>query len=485
MNTSKAKDKMISHCFLDGLLFTHKFYTTGVPSWTWIYKYHFAPPLTVIERFIDTHIPSINDNGQMNLLYNLTIDYNENKQLLPPEIISLRKKDKYLKRLLNTKRVKSLNQRYSFEIPVYERIIESLRFEFSTIVSKYPYLVQPEEPIVIEKQEFSEICVKQDEPMIFQDKNSNNQISSASAMTISNTATNNPELNFSSVPNAISFESTHSSSDTKQIYYQNTATKRRKTTKSKSTKYHQYDQQKRSKQTIYRPKIKRIINNYNTYQPRTRTTTNYDNGYKQQNVHNYSYSNNCSCSSNNYGYTSNNNGYASNYYGCASKNYGYASNYYCCASKNYGYASNYYGYASYNYDYDESFSLCTCLYHIFCILLSMTLIIGFIFLYNDQDLVPAKLISVLLFSVRVFMLHSDEYDDDCCCNFLKSLLTITHIIICFLLFLGSDDFSLYYLGLLILWRFFKSKQLILALIILSFMGDLSLSMTLEFCGSFF
>lgn len=52
--SSSVDIEEMCHDYLEGLQWVLSYYTSGVPNWRWNYKYHYAPPASILSEFVNT-----------------------------------------------------------------------------------------------------------------------------------------------------------------------------------------------------------------------------------------------------------------------------------------------------------------------------------------------------------------------------------------------------------------------------------------------
>ncbi|EAY23077.1 hypothetical protein TVAG_183130 [Trichomonas vaginalis G3] len=140
----------ISHCVLDSLLYIVKSYAIGIPSWSWVYQYHFAPPLCVVLDYIETFKSQLVQDEPTNLLQSLMVSLKGISSLSPPYFVQLRETDPYLKSLrrdISEIEYDETNERFKFEIPNLQKIKDILEPHLSQVPKEYDELIHPQFPL--------------------------------------------------------------------------------------------------------------------------------------------------------------------------------------------------------------------------------------------------------------------------------------------------------------------------------------------------
>ena len=72
----------MSHSLLDSFDWVLKYYSSGCPSWSWVYPFHYSPPLDLVLPFIDSHITEFDDDMPLPPLFMLLA-------IIPPQSVNL------------------------------------------------------------------------------------------------------------------------------------------------------------------------------------------------------------------------------------------------------------------------------------------------------------------------------------------------------------------------------------------------------------
>lgn len=142
MNDDDVKE--ISHKALDAFSYIVQLYSSGVPSWSWYYPYHFIPPLCVVMSHIETYQSKPFEKDEpMTLLYHHAMSFKD-LMPLPEELCNFIDHNPYFTEIRNSinadineyKNDDIKAKKFRFKIPDLSRVKEE--FEKEEVIDKIP-----------------------------------------------------------------------------------------------------------------------------------------------------------------------------------------------------------------------------------------------------------------------------------------------------------------------------------------------------------
>ncbi|EAY09662.1 hypothetical protein TVAG_060380 [Trichomonas vaginalis G3] len=129
LGINESELKKMCHDFLDNMIFSMKTFSNSPLSRTWNYRYHYAPPLSAIIRYMDSFESKIVPDKNFPSIYAVFAVPRKLTWLLPKEVVNIRNMSEYGKLLQKDKSEIEIDverEEYLCEIPDINKIKDIL-----------------------------------------------------------------------------------------------------------------------------------------------------------------------------------------------------------------------------------------------------------------------------------------------------------------------------------------------------------------------